>query len=358
MNQHGTEAVLWQFAQVTSPRLGHPVAVVAAEDIKYLPGGDRYQTISLYLPRTPETAALVGTPADHLPDADLQSQSPQYLVHIHGGAWRDPQLTAASIEPAVACAFDATERYSPIKAVASINYRVSQFPTHPTLPYDAVKDDHSDPAREAVHPDHLNDVLHAFALLRTFGLTDHSYILSGHSCGACLAFQAILQPPAYYSIDVPDVPCPAAVLGLNGLYDLPALVNGLDASHEHLRAEYETMLTFAFGANRDVWAAASPTRFDPREIGQRVQAGLAPRLVVLDESVDDQLVPMNQKLGLQATLGNVDGLRTIPGHRSSGPHAAPWEQGSMIWDSVQDLLGILAASALADTNDVVASDPE
>ncbi len=271
----------------------------------------------------------------------MSSAGPSYLVHIHGGAWRDPKLTSASIEPTVAHAFAATDASSPIVAIASVNYRLSQFPTSPRLPYDADKDRHSDPSREAVHPQHLSDVLHAFGLLRSFGLTDQSYILSGHSCGACLALQAVLQSPSDYGLaDMPDVSCPAAVLGLNGLYDLTALVHGLGASHEHLRGEYATLLSNAFGGE-EAWPAASPARFDPMGIAQRVNEGKTPRLVVLDESADDQMVPMNQKDSLQATLSKVDGLRVVSGHRCTGKHAAPWEQGIMVWGSIQDILALL-----------------
>ena len=242
--------VEWQLAQVTSPHLTRPVSVVAAKDLPYLRNANRLQNLSIYLPETPETTNLIGTTADSLPNADSQSVIPRYHVHIHGGAWRDPQLTATSIEPAVAHAFSATDVSAPISAVASINYTVSQFPTHPTLPYDAIKDNHSDPAREAIHPQHVSDVLHGLALLRSFGLADRSYILSGHSCGACVSFQAILQPPRHYELGyLPEAPCPAALLGLNGLYDLPELVNGLDASHEHLRDDYEMMLSNAFGGD-------------------------------------------------------------------------------------------------------------
>ena len=334
--------VLWHRAEVKSPHLARPVSVVAAKDIPYLPNADRLQTLSLYLPDTSETSALVGTQADSLPKRHARSLSPSYQVHIHGGAWRDPQLTSASIEPTVAHAFSAIDAPTPMIAIASLNYRVSQFPTHPTVPYDAIRDNHSDPAREATHPQHLRDVLHGFALLRSFGLTDRSYILSGHSCGSCLAFQAILQPTAYYGLEtIPDAPCPAAVLGLNGLYDLPALVHGLGVSHEQLRAEYAMLLSNAFGADENEWPAASPARFDPAEIAERVREGKAPRLVVLDQSTEDQLVPMNQKQRLEANLGKADGLRVVAGHRCTGRHAAPWEQGSMIWDSLQDIARLL-----------------
>jgi kynurenine formamidase len=94
-------------------------------------------------------------------------------------------------------------------------------------------------------------VLAGLARLRTLGLEDNSYILSGHSCGACLALEAILQSPSHYGLtDVADASVPAALLGVNGLYHLPALVEKLGPSHEHLRAAYLAMLTNAFGPER------------------------------------------------------------------------------------------------------------
>jgi hypothetical protein len=90
------------FGEVTSPHLAHPVSVVAAKDIPHSPNANRFQNLSVYLPKTSETSKLIGTPADSLPNRDSQSILPRYHVHIHGGAWRDTQLTSKSIEPAVA----------------------------------------------------------------------------------------------------------------------------------------------------------------------------------------------------------------------------------------------------------------
>ncbi len=334
----------WGFAEATSPQLAHPVPVVAAKNIPYFANANRFQNLNIYLPRTSDTSKLIGIPANSLAGLGADSGSPRYHVHIHGGAWRDPELTSSSIEAAVAHAFSATDVPAPITAIASLNYTLSQFPDRPTQPYDAVKDNHSDPSREAVHPQHVSDVLNGLALLRSFGLTDQSYILSGHSAGASLAFQAVLQPPRHYGLgDIPDAPCPAALLGLNGLYDFPALVNGLGGSQEHLRDDYEMLLSNAFGADHRTWPAASPARFDPAEIVERVRAGKAPGLVVLDQSTQDQLVPMNQRQRLRANLSKVPGLRVLEGHRCTGSHAAPWEQGSMIWESLQDVLDQLQA---------------
>lgn len=211
----------WEHAETVSPRLERPVPVVVARDLPYLPGANRFQNISLYLPATARTSDLVGSPVEALPGADRPSDLPSYQVHVHGGAWRDPELGSTSIEPAVAHAFSAVGPAAPLLAVASVNYSLSQFPTHPALPYDAVADHH--------------------------GL--------GH---------------------LPQAPRPAALLGMNGLYDLPALVDGLDPSHAHLREDHQTLLSFAFGADQGGWSAASWALFDPAEVADRVRAGPAP----------------------------------------------------------------------------------
>jgi acetyl esterase/lipase len=326
---------------VTSPHLARPVSVIAAKAVPYLRDGNRLQNLSLYLPRGPSTLPLIGRPVTSLPDPDATSGNPRYLVYIHGGAWRDPHLDAGSIEAAVAHAFSAFDGSSPIVAIASLNYSLSQHRTHPTAPYNAVFDRHTDPAREAVHPQHLRDVLHGLALLRSWGLADQSYILAGHSCGASLALQAALQPPKCYGIEVsPDVACPAALLCLNGVYDLAALVHSPGASHEHMSAEYKRLVSNAFGAIEDRWPGASPAHFDPVRMAARVREGRAPRLVVIDHSDEDQIVPANQCDRLEASLRKVRGLCVVRGNRCTGKHGAPWEQGLMIWDSVLDVLGM------------------
>ena len=349
------DRALWRRAEVVSPQVEGPVPVIAATGIPYIADANRLQNLSIYLPVTAETSALAGRPVDGLPGAWTPSALPRYHVHVHGGAWRDPRLTASSIEPAVACAFsDVGGGPAPISAIASINYTVTQFdyPPPPQMalppgPYDAIKDNHTDPAREAVHPQHVSDVLRGLALLGSLGLADRSYILSGHSCCACLAFQAILQPPGHYGLGyLPDPPCPAALLGLNGLYDLPALVDGLGPAHRQLRGDYEHLLSRAFTADQRTWPAASPARLDPAAIAARIADGRAPRLVVLDQSDQDQLVPVNQRDRLAAQLGKVAGLRVVEGHRCTGEHAAPWEQGSMIWQSLSDILQLLGEDGL------------
>jgi len=340
MDQPQQTTSVWRRTEVKSPIMDAPVPVICATDVPYVPDGHRFQTFDLYLPETEATLALVGAPVDSLTEVGSPSQLPGCLVHIHGGAWRDPQLTARSIEPTVAHAFVAP---GPIVSIVSINYTISPFPTHPTDPYDPSDADHGDPAREAVHPRHLEDVLHALARLHALGVDDGSFLLSGHSCGACLAFQAVLAPSSHYGLgEVANVPTPAAALGFNGLYDLPALVDGLDATHAHVRDEYDGLLSIAFGPNRLQWESASPALIDPAVIAKRLADGKVSPLVVLDQSEQDQLVPMNQRDRLATKLAQVKGLRTVVGHRCHGHHADAWQRGDMIWLGVQDALALLA----------------
>ena len=334
--------VTWQLAEVYSPSKGLAISVIAAKDIPYKSNANRMQNLNIYLPKTEKTEKLVGTSATSLPVSSTEPTLPQTQVHIHGGAWRDPVLTSISIEATVAHTFSAKDVTNPITAIVSMNYTLSPFPTHPTMPYDPTKGDNSDPAREGYHPMNISDVLHGFDLLRLMGLTDGSYILTGHSAGACLSCQATLQSPAHWGVeDVADPPRPAAFLGLNGLYHLPELVHGLGPKHENLKDVYEDFLSITFDKDQTKWPAASPAQFDLAEISKRVQEGKAPQFVVLDQSTEDQLVPMNQMETMKAHLEQVGEMKVVQGQRNTGLHAAPWLEGLMIWEGVQDVLKML-----------------
>ena len=336
------ETVIWQESEVRGPHITNPIPVVVAKNSPYISNGNRLQNLSIYLPRTPRTLDLVESAATTLPVISSKSKSalPRIHVHVHGGAWRDPNLNSSSIEANVAHAF--SDKTLPVNTVISINYTLSPFPTHPSLPYDPSKGNHSDAAREAVHPTHVHDIYRAFTLLRKMGLTDNSFILTGHSAGACLTFQTVLQSPDHWGFDdVSPAPRPAALIGMNGLYDLPALVHGLRSSHEHLRDVYQDLQSIAFGKDENVWMSASPALFDAKEIEKMVESDHAPALVIVDESTEDQLVPMNQADRMVAKLEEVKSMKVVRGKRCTGVHAAPWEQGYMIWENILDTLSLL-----------------
>ncbi|KAK6403871.1 hypothetical protein LTR95_018915, partial [Oleoguttula sp. CCFEE 5521] len=151
-------------------------------------------------------------------------------------------------------------------------------------------------------------------------------------------------PPAYWGfMDVPVPPKPSALIGLNGLYDLPALVYGLGESHQQLSGVYNDLQSIAFGQDQSAWLDASPARFSARDIQARLGdgKGSVPSIIMLDQSPDDQLVPMDQMVRMRALLEGCDDLQVLTGKRCVGTHAAPWEGGAIIWESVMDVLPLL-----------------
>ena len=296
----------WQQSEVTSPQLAGCVPVIVAKGLPTVHKGNRLQNLNIYLPRNSSSMQLVGQCVDSLPSLPITKIPPMWYVHIHGGAWRDPNLTAASIEATVAHAFSDPAGAIPIAGIASINYTVSPFPTHPTMPYDLRDNSNRDTAREARHPDHVRDVVNGLNLLHTLGLTDGSYVLSGHSCGACIAMQAVFVPPTHWGLTgLPEPPRPAAFIGLNGLYDLPGLVTGLNDSHKHLKDAYESIVSQAFGSAEQDWLKASVAHISLDRLSERSQEGRLPQIIVLDQSPQDQLVPMNQHERIMQHLKNV-----------------------------------------------------
>lgn len=78
------------------------------------------------------------------------------------------------------------------------------------------------------------------------------YVLVGHSCGATLAFQVP-------EVDGRggDVPKPCCVVGSEGIYDLPSLVE----RNQH--PFYREFVVSTFGDDETTWTAASPCRAGP-----------------------------------------------------------------------------------------------
>lgn len=339
MPEHAT--AMWTTVNIASPTLAHSIKCVAALDIPYKANAHRFQTLNIYVPATDENIKLVGDPVHSIPLASPISQIPRIMVYIHGGAWRAYNLTSRSIEPTAAHAF--SHKNSAVQAIVAINYTLSPSAANSVVEigYDPIRDGHSDPSREALHPMHIADVLHAFGFLRALGLLDDSYILCGHSCGACICFQALLQHPSYWGLDQPSPPRPAAVVTFNGLYDLTQLVHGLGPKHQHLRDDYYMLISKAFGSDEVAWESFSPARFDVEHVALHVKRGKAPKLVLLDASKDDQLAPTNGTERMMIQLSLVEGIKVVRGTRSQGPHAEIWEHGQNFWKAVQDILDVL-----------------
>ncbi|KAI7189344.1 hypothetical protein KC363_g4987, partial [Hortaea werneckii] len=245
-------------------------------------------TLDYYIPRRPSTAA-----------------HQLWIIYIHGGAWRDPDIDSTSFLQTQHLLCQSRE-IDQIAGFASINYRLSPYPSHPTSPSDP-----ADPARNAHHPDHLTDILDALRHLQdTFGFGTR-YLLVGHSCGATLAFQAaMMHLPSFPSPVTP----PLALLAVEGLYDLPALV-----SHHADSPIYQHLITNAFGPDPAVWAAASPAiSLSSSSSSQQHQQHPGPQLIALAHSRQDELVEWAQVDRMHAALKRSGGWDEVGREEGAG----------------------------------------
>ncbi|KAI7261967.1 hypothetical protein KC345_g9596, partial [Hortaea werneckii] len=244
--------------------------------------------LDYYIPRRPSTAA-----------------HQLWIIYIHGGAWRDPEIDSTSFlhTQNLLCQSRAIDQ---IAGFASINYRLSPYPSHPRSPSRP-----ADPARNAHHPDHLSDILAVLRHLQdAFGFGNR-YLLVGHSCGATLAFQAAMMQHHSSSSSSPTAdPVPAfsspvtpplALLAVEGLYDLPALI----AYHSDSPA-YQDIVTNAFGSRPEDWAAVSPA-LSLSSPPQNRPAPRWPKLIALAHSRQDELVEWQQVDLMHAALKQAGG---------------------------------------------------
>lgn len=212
-----------------------------------------------------------------------------FLSFVHGGAWRDPMVTS---EAGTALINFIANSYLPMAVNgASINYRLSPHPAYPAATDPAAK-------RAAVkHPEHLNDVLNALLHLRKTYRMDR-YALVGHSAGAALVFQALAATtqaaPQQQQQQQPPLPQPMAVYGVEGIYDLHALVDEYPAYREFVEG--------AFGSEPKAW---------PPPLQLQGYRGL----VVLVHSDDDGLLSWRQteemKERCERSLGVGGGMRIV-----------------------------------------------
>lgn len=261
-----------------------------------------------------------------------------WLVYIHGGAWYDFEQTASTFDAAQKLLLQSPSTLACLAGFASINYRLSAPPPSSTLPPPSPNDS----ARNAIHPDHIEDVLTAIAhIQRTYGFGSR-YLLVGHSCGATLALQVAMKQDwgGATSTGSEKPVAPVAVLGVEGLYDLPALVS----YHADISA-YREFVTTAFGPDSEVWAAVSPAVSAEGLSQAHWPEG---RLVVIAHSHEDELVEWEQVERMQQAL-KTQGFRSGAAGEASatrdcrqvgllelhGGHDQVWEEGTELARAVE-----------------------
>lgn len=332
ISSEGFDKIAWD-AFSTANNQGHGGAWYKNQ-VPYVSEPNALQNVDIWIPRTEDEQGQ-SNPSP----AEVPKRPGYWLIYIHGGAWRDPLVTSSSFEPTVQCILrDQPHLKKHIAGLASINYTLSPHPNHPTLPAPVPGPGiHTDPSRSAKHPDHIKDVLSAISFLDSKFQFGTNYILAGHSCGATLALQVAMNRNLWSGTNSESTlaaPKPLAIIGLNGLYDLPNLIENPGEKHQKLAELYEIFTKNAFGDEKSVWSAVSPTSVtdwagDWREGKQ----------AILVQSQEDTLVPYSQTTLMLKSLGNsAGGALHISEMEASGDHNDLWHKGSRIAEILGQVL--------------------
>lgn len=232
-----------------------------------------------------------------------------------------------------------------IAGVASISYRLSPHPKY--RQETAPNRDDKDRVRNARHPDHIDDVRKALKFLDShYGFDGtFSYVLVGHSVGATMGLQYVMELPREKGAGrrgpFPG-PEPHAVVGVEGLYDLPGLVKRCGDG-------YREFIAGAYGEEKELWEKMSPALLQEDWLEDGRTYNRLCHLVVLGWSPDDELVDGGEIDAMEETLRKWYFGVTKVSRNLEGSHDGIVEDGEAIarllvstveeLDKIQDHLG-------------------
>jgi len=334
------DSVPWQ-EWTDSPDASSSTEVVGwyKPSVPYVKGGHELQTLDLWLPSpslsTPSTEGEQDAPEQVLLSQKNNTANKDWIVYIHGGAWCDPHIRAHSFGFTLHHLLNKfPSAFHNIAGIASLNYTLSPSEHHGG----------GTPSRSGKHPDHIVDVLRGLAFIQNVAGFKENYVLLGHSCGATLAFQVLMnvarwspspEPPSA-TAKVAHVAKPSTVIGLDGLYDLPGLIKDPGEKHARWIPEYEAFTRFAFGDNQKTWYDISPVSVKDWVAEWGPEHGT----VVLVQSKDDTLVPYRQLEGMREALKPpaVDESIVVFELPAKGDHDSLWQTGDQIAGIIDEVL--------------------
>lgn len=303
-------------------------------NIPYQHDANALQNLEIWIPAAAHES---DPPSDDGPP----SPTGTWIVYIHGGAWRDPEVDSSTFVPTVKHLLNNAHAMEKLGGIASINYSLSPYPSHPRNPSPPSDPQQpADPSRQALHPQHLADVGSALGYLHNRYGFGSNYILLGHSCGATLAFQACIGMSEDVNctelVDLSLIRKPKLIVGLNGLYNLYSLVMDPGPKHEHLAPIYGDFVSRAFQIDKELLRDISPIRWANtwgRLLGVRA---------LLSQSREDTLVPYSQTREMLDEIINnndPDFVNDCCTEVSiTGDHNEIWEKGSELARIIRDAL--------------------
>jgi acetyl esterase/lipase len=244
--------------------------------------------------------------------------------YIHGGAWRDPEVDSRSFELAIYI-FCTSPLKSAVAGFAAINYRLSPYPSHPKDPSSP-----DDKSRNVHYPSHLLDVSRALLYLDNKYGINNRYILAGHSAGATLAFEL-----NNWHLPDSDLPQPACVLGISGIYDLEAFIG----SHSEIPV-YRELVENAF-PDKSLWEQASPNKSNLPRTAKWQDA----RAIIVSHSDEDELVEKAQaSYMLERARLSPNAKAKVHFLQATGTHDEIWKSGHILADLISKSINILRSS--------------
>ncbi|KAF9740940.1 hypothetical protein PMIN06_005921 [Paraphaeosphaeria minitans] len=289
----------------------------------YKPSPTRLQTLDIWLP-----------------SQQISSTPGVWIIYVHGGAWRDPTQDSLCAVPTLRALADkhadlfqrSGERR--IAGIASLNYRLSPYPNHPTDPSAPEDED-----RNVTHPRHVEDVRDAI----TYLLGEYKvecWIGVGHSCGATLLLQL---PLICTEEDTKIRETQWGMVLLAGIYDIPTFLAEHTPPHcpENIARIYVDIVAGALGEDDSVYRKLSPF-WVPK-------GALWGRRVVLGHSKEDELVEPKQG-DVMFRRYNADGWvrdpfdgvakgeKVIDVRELTMGHDEVWENGVQVADLIAEVV--------------------
>ena len=205
-----------------------------------------------------------------------------------------------------------------IAAFASINYRLSPYPSHTSQPSTP-----DDPSRNVHYPSHLLDVAHALVYLDKEYQIGDRFLIVGHSAGATMAFEL----HNWYTPHSP-LPTPAGVLGVSGIYHFDSFLE----AHNEIPV-YREIMENAF-PDRSLWERACPctNRLPGHAKWEQAKA------VIIAHSDQDELVEKAQPHYM------MERIRMTPQFKDKAHFIEATGSHDEIWQSGHILAGLITRS--------------
>jgi acetyl esterase/lipase len=324
MDTNTWDSVPWSVSSHESSTLLHK------HRVPYTTNANALQNLDIWIPAPDNTTQ---TPPD---PKLLPTSQGLWVIYIHGGAWRDPLVTSSSFDATVSnLATSHPDTLKHISGIASINYSLSPRTTDKNDP--SYSDDSS---RQAKHPGHIVDVLTALSYLQHKAKFSNNYILLGHSCGATLAFQVAMSHAKWgSSATALKTEKPVAVVGLNGLYDMPTLIREPGEKHAHLGSLYETFTRLAFGDDEKVWSEISPI-----SVEDWASEWVEGKKIFLVQSKEDSLVPYRQTADMKEALESSKASGCASSElEAGGDHNDLWKEGGRLAEIIAEVVTTLVS---------------